>query len=385
MSILEHRLSDELIDAPYIPPEQEDRKSFVHDIEGGPVGITDTSFGMNYQVWDLDYIGSDFVLTPRTTGSPSTIISAADVEQASFCFDQNARPSIVYVTSSSCFLYWYDTTQAQFVTTEFPGIKSAMLSLDDKRDMQVGANDIIFWYTKEVSAGVYHLFTREQRDRFLTEYRMEINGVPPEVLPYLWKAGMHQGLRGKIVLSGSAPSGGGIVDIPQGVVIPQANLDFEAGDAYWNKIGDFTITQADPHAGNWSAILTTTALVSSSIENTVYTTVIPNQGAFLSAYVKGTEATNIRIGLKFYNISKVLISASLRDIAVSTNWELKSDTYYVPSNAVYARIYVESNSTTGTVSLDDIVFNPNLYLVELGTTELFEVELDSLVNFEVEV
>ena len=62
--------------------------------------------------------------------------------------------------------------------------------------MQVGTNDIIFWYTKSITPNVYNLYHRRQRDRFTIEYLMKEN-VPL----YLWKAGMHKGLRGKITLS----------------------------------------------------------------------------------------------------------------------------------------------------------------------------------------
>jgi hypothetical protein len=199
MAIPQDRLSTEVVDDAFIPPEQEDRLSFQHDVEGGPIAIGDTSEGMNYQAWNLTYVGNDIILTPRTVGTPSTIINVAGAQQISFCFDQNARPSIVYI-SDSCYLYWYDSVVANFVTSEFTGVTSAMLSLDDKRALQVGANDIIFWYTKEVTPGQYNLYHRKQRDRFLDEYLMK-----EDVFPYIWKAGMHQGLRGKLTLTYRTP------------------------------------------------------------------------------------------------------------------------------------------------------------------------------------
>lgn len=200
MSVPDHKLSSSIVDAPYIPPEEEFRLSPLTDMEGGPVAVGNTTGGMNYQPWDLSVVGNDIILTPRNEGLPITVLSVEGLTQASFCFDQNARPSVAYKTSGGVFLYWYDTDAANFVTTPYPDAVSAILSLDDKRERQVNNNDIIFWYTKEVSPGVYHLFNREQRDRFTEEYRMEVSGVPPEVPPVLWKAGMHQGLRGKITL-----------------------------------------------------------------------------------------------------------------------------------------------------------------------------------------
>lgn len=205
MTIPDHRLSNQVVDGIYVPPEGEIRYTFIDDKEGGPVALVDTSGGMNYQVWEMSYSDPDLILTPRDSGSPVTVLSVPGIRQASFCFDQNARPSVCYGTDSSFFLYWYDSDIAEFVTTEYPDVVGGMLSLDDKRYRQIGANDIIFWYTEEVSPNVYNLYTREQRDRFTIPYLMKVNGVAPEVPPYLWKAGMHQGLRGKVTLTYRVP------------------------------------------------------------------------------------------------------------------------------------------------------------------------------------
>lgn len=200
MSIPEHRFSDILVDAEYIPPEEEPRYDRRIDMEGGPIAVTNTTGGMNYQPWDLSIVVDTVTLTPRNTGSPVSVLSASNIIAASFCFDQNARPSVVYQTPGGVYHYWYDSDMASFVTTAYPDMVSAVLSLDDKRSRQVNVNDIILWYTREVTPGVYNVFTREQRDRFTIEYPMLMDGVAPSVPPNLWKAGMHKGLRGKIVL-----------------------------------------------------------------------------------------------------------------------------------------------------------------------------------------
>lgn len=206
MAIIEDRLSSQVVDATYSFPEGELRSGFTHDWEGGPAALTDTSGGMNFQAWQLSYSDPDITLTPQDVGSPSIVLSAAGCKQISFTFDQNARPSIVYVTATSCYLYWYDTLASNYVTTEFPGLVSAILSLDDKRYFQSSANDILFWYTKETSPTVYELYHRRQRDRFETEFVMrEDAGTPMYVPPYLWKAGMHEGLRGKVTLTYRVP------------------------------------------------------------------------------------------------------------------------------------------------------------------------------------
>jgi hypothetical protein len=373
MAIPEDRLSTEVVEAPFIPPEQEDRLSFKHDVEGGPIAIGNTSEGMNYQVWDLNYVANDIILTPRTSGLPSTIITVSGAQQISFCFDQNARPSIVYLTDS-CYLYWYDSVVANFVTTEFTGVKSAMLSLDDKRIMQVGANDIIFWYTKEVSPGVYNLYHRKQRDRFLDEYLMAEG-----VFPYVWKSGMHEGIRGQIILAGSQQSSGVPPTLPP-TIDPQANLNFELGDVYWNKTGDFVIDQVDPYAGNWSARLDTVPANLSELENTVYTALPALESpVFISCVAKGSAATTVKFGFRVYNSVKSLISTETVVKNITTDWAQLVHSFLAPSNAVYVRAFVESNSTDGTVLFDNFT-----YANVIDTGAFFEVELDATVYMKVE-
>ena len=208
MAILEDRLSTQLVDAPYLAPEDEVRYGFLTDFEAGPKYVSDTSGGMSYQMWDLSYVDPQITLTPRDEGAPYSVLSVAGCKQISFCFDQNARPSVFYSTQTSAFHYWYDTDVAQFVTTEYADFVSGHLSLDDKRTTQFSANDILLWYTKEDpgTPGVYYLYHRKQRERFTIEYVMRENpAVPMPVPPYLLKAGMHRALRGKVTLTYRTP------------------------------------------------------------------------------------------------------------------------------------------------------------------------------------
>ncbi len=67
--------------------------------------------------------------------------------------------------------------------------KSLALTLDDKRNRQTQANDILLWYTK-VGAVNHDLFVRYQRERY-TQERPMWEGV----LKYITHVGMNDGTR----------------------------------------------------------------------------------------------------------------------------------------------------------------------------------------------
>ena len=71
------------------------------------------------------------------------------------------------VDNGRIYLRWYDSQAAQYVTTDFGLGKNPRLTLDDKRQTQIGNSDVIFAYIRDGS--VYY---RMQRDRFQTEYQI---------------------------------------------------------------------------------------------------------------------------------------------------------------------------------------------------------------------
>ena len=191
-------MSTTFVDGAYIAPEDRLRPALKVDYEGGPIAITNTSGGMNYQPWSLAYTDPVITLIPEITGVPVVVLNVSDCEQLSFCFDQNARVSITYIKGTSMFLYWYDSVAADFVTTEFTNVVSSLLSMDDKRLMEAGNNDMLLWYTILSAPAEYTLYHRKQRDRFLTPHLMRV-----DTLPYMSRGGMHVGLRGKIATRAS--------------------------------------------------------------------------------------------------------------------------------------------------------------------------------------
>ncbi len=126
------------------------------DYERGGLAITDASLGLDYQAADALYL----------------IIPSAS--EMCFAFDQQMRPVLAYVVNDIIRLRWYDTTVSAFVVTDFAGVRSPKLTLDDKRPAQLANSDVIFAYIKTNGDLCY----RQQRDRYLVE-RVLHSGVDP--------------------------------------------------------------------------------------------------------------------------------------------------------------------------------------------------------------
>ncbi|USD19956.1 hypothetical protein MJO52_12795 [Microbulbifer variabilis] len=162
------------------------------DYERGGIAIQDTSRGLDYQTWRVRILndGKAIVLDAQQVAA-STVISGTNITEVSLAFDQNMRPVIAYVESGTAKLYWYDSSQAQQVTTSWPGIITPRVSLDEKRPLQQQASDVIFAYLK--NGNLYH---RRQRDRYGSEYLLASNVNSPGLV----KIGMSRNFRLQFLL-----------------------------------------------------------------------------------------------------------------------------------------------------------------------------------------
>lgn len=138
----------------------------LQDYELGGVAIGDPSRGLTFQPWrsHVDSLGR--VRLQPMNAAPTIVHTEPGITELSFAFDQNMRPALGYVVAGLVRLRWYDSTVSNYVITDFPGLRSPRLSLDEKRPMLFGAiSDVIFAYIRDSD-----LCYRQQRDRYLTEY-----------------------------------------------------------------------------------------------------------------------------------------------------------------------------------------------------------------------
>jgi hypothetical protein len=144
----------------------QDDPTSLQDYELGGVGLNDTSKGLQYQLWTFDAIGDTvYVSAPNTSGRIQLIQVAGTIEGIAATFDQNMNPFVAYSQGAQWHYWWYDPLVGHMVISDLPSaIDSCRVCLDDRRDWQIAASDILLFYTR--NGNLYH---RRQRDRYTAE------------------------------------------------------------------------------------------------------------------------------------------------------------------------------------------------------------------------
>ena len=354
MAILQNRMST--VAVPHYFGTPDDRRYYpLACWERGPIAIEDTSEGLQYQDWKLTWNSAtgELLAFPETTEVVEVVATLADLENITFTFDQAGRISFTYKTSVSTFLYWYDSSLGTTVTTDLGSdVVSASLALDDKRTTQMNANDMILWYTK-FDDPTYTLYSAIQRERFLIETSMG-TGLDRG---YIQNLGMNRGLRGQIAIE--AAPGYMPPFIPTPIPIPPAtseNLSFESASVGWFLTGDFAINQVDPRAGNYGAqLVATDPATYSMMRNNFFFNVTPLDTWLLLGFARSVPNTFFGLGLQYYDGGYNVIHTSMGGHNTTAAWQQFLTIETVPVGAVFARLIVDSNGSTGTVSFDDFI------------------------------
>ena len=156
-----------------------------HDYEDGPVALRDPSLGLMYQVWEAVIVSKSSIMISAPSVPEFEFLSGTNISEVSIAFDQNANLYCCYILGGTTYLYWFDSTVQQNVTTNFGTTVTPKITLDDKRRRQNIRSDVIFTYIRD---GI--LYYRQQRDRFQTERQLSEEGVTA-----IYKVGMTDKLR----------------------------------------------------------------------------------------------------------------------------------------------------------------------------------------------
>lgn len=196
MSIPDNLLSNDRPESPLLSPDDRQRTDPRRDWERGGIALNNPDLGHDVRDWVAwtdgltVWVAPDPELTPRVA-----VQSGTDITEVSLSFDQNMQPTLAYVDAGVTKLWWYDSALEAMTTTSYPGYKTPMLTLDDKRQKATnnGQNDIIFAYVRD---GL--LCWRQQRDRFTIE---RVLGAVPAPNTRIVGMGMSEGYRLQIKLT----------------------------------------------------------------------------------------------------------------------------------------------------------------------------------------
>ena len=168
--------------ATFLSPDDRVRSSLLVDYELGGVALGDPTQGLQVRVWEARLSAGFIEVRPESGGAWTPVTGGADITEISLAFDQNMRPTVAYMDGGVAKHYWYNALTASFTTSEYPGATSPVVTMDDKRDWESAANDVLLFYF--LDGRVIH---RLQRDRFATAYDV---GAVPDGVSRIYRWGM---------------------------------------------------------------------------------------------------------------------------------------------------------------------------------------------------
>lgn len=191
MALPDGVLSTEPVEAPFLGGRALPVTD-IRDYETGGIALQDPSQGLLVQTWRARILNNNTdIVVDADSVAETTLISGTNITEVSLAFDSNMNPAVAYVEDGTAKLYWFDSTLPGQTTTEFPGIVTPRVSLDDKRPLQSAIRDVIFAYLRDGN-----LYYRQQRDRYLTEYLLQEDVGSPGLI----KIGMNRQLRFQFLL-----------------------------------------------------------------------------------------------------------------------------------------------------------------------------------------
>ena len=169
--IPDNRLSDAPVTGAFLFPDNQrpgerirDGRRILVDYELGGVALNNPLQGLQVTAWEFRYDAEAVIVATLDGTAEHTLFTRAGITDLSGAFDSNMQPVVAYSADGSTYLWWYDGSVTQYVTTEIPSARSPRLALDDKRQLQDQSRDILLFYINGS-----RLCYRQQRDRYATE------------------------------------------------------------------------------------------------------------------------------------------------------------------------------------------------------------------------
>lgn len=165
MAMPGNTFSAEPVASDFEEPDDRARSNLLVDAELGGVAIGDASQGLMVQVWEARYEAPWIQVSIEGADDWTNVVESTGVTELALAFDQNMRPTVAFMAGGVGKLWWYDGSVPGYVLSELAGVRSPVVSLDDKRASQTGRSDVLLFYL--VGGRIKH---RLQRDRYLVEY-----------------------------------------------------------------------------------------------------------------------------------------------------------------------------------------------------------------------
>lgn len=153
-----------LIDTAY---QTEDSFSFDINIKEtiyGGIDLNDSSFGLNYQLWDISYVNNQVIVTSRLNNKQYVIYEIENATDISVVFDQNMNPWCLYQKEEQYYLYWYDVTINQYSLTLFENIVTPFMFMDLIGSVFSDQSSINIFYIKDGK-----IYCTQQSTRFTVQ------------------------------------------------------------------------------------------------------------------------------------------------------------------------------------------------------------------------
>jgi len=179
----------------FLPPDNMDIPPTA-DWELGGIGLSNSSTGLEVQVWHLFVTGVDAgtqVWVEALNTPPTLMFSQPFITWARLAFDQNMHPVISFMGQNGVGYWWFDPTVPGQVFAFLPDTcRMPCVTMDDKRMIATlnGTNDVILAYFNG-----NNLCFRQERDRYGTEYILAINVDDFISNPFLNSVGMNEQYR----------------------------------------------------------------------------------------------------------------------------------------------------------------------------------------------
>ena len=149
----------------------------LRDVARGGAALYDASQGLRVQVWSLELVGTDVVLSAPSV-APKVLFSAPQITEVALAFDQGMQPFVAYIQAGTAKYWWYDPTVAQAVhVTLGADCFHVRCTLDDTRKGRAPTSDIVLCYQRGDQ-----LCVRYQRERFQTEHPLMRVGENAELV-----------------------------------------------------------------------------------------------------------------------------------------------------------------------------------------------------------